>query len=276
MENEEKNKKYLTVGFIGFFLILVVALVTIFRSNLSPEENLTQNNSLDSKEEVFQQIEEKFIEAKDLMQKIIQKEGLVILDIRSVEEYKKEHLADSVNIPFINLEESVSSLSKDKAYILVDDDYAESSLLAIQMLSENEIANVFYLQGGFSSWKAQYYPTISSGDPNSFVDQSKVKYIKSDKLKELMAQDSQLVIIYLGNAEAFQAGHIQGARNIFLDDLEKAKAKIPLGRKVILYDNNGLWAFMGAVRLYDMGFFNILAMSDGLDGWKNNKFELVK
>jgi 3-mercaptopyruvate sulfurtransferase SseA len=45
---------------------------------------------------------------------------------------------------------------------------------------------------------------------------------------------------------------------------------------VVLYDNNGLWAFMGAVRLYDMGFFNILAMSDGLDGWKSNKFELVK
>jgi len=61
-----------------------------------------------------------------------------------------------------------------------------------------------------------------------------------------------------------------------LDDLEKEKAKIPLGRKVVLYDNNGLWAFMGAVRLYDMGFFNILAMSDGLEGWKNNKFELVK
>ncbi len=275
MENAEKNKKYLAAGFIGFFLILVVALVTIFRSNLSPEENIAEIKSMESTEEVAP-VAEKFIAAKDLMQKIIQRENLVILDIRSADEYKKEHLADSVNIPFVNLEESVNSLSKDKMYILVDDDYAESSLLAIQKLLENEITNVLYLQGGFSSWKGQYYPTISSGDPNSFVDQSKVKYIKSPELKALMAQDSQLVIIYVGNVEAFQAGHIQGAQNISLDNLEKEKAKIPLGRKVVLYDNDGLWAFMGAVRMYDMGFFNILAMSDGLEGWKNNKFELVK
>ncbi len=275
MENEEKNKKYLTAGFIGFFLILVVALVTIFRSNLSPEKNSAEIKSMDSKEEVSPE-EKRSIGAKDLMNKIIQRENLVILDIRSAEEYQKEHLADSISMPFVNLEESVNSLSKDKTYILIDDDYAESSLLAMQMLSENKITNVFYLQGGFSSWKSQYYPTISSGDPNSFVDQTKVKYIKSDKLKELMAQDPQLMIIYLGNMEAFKLEHIKGAINIFLDDLEKEKAKIPLGRKVVLYDNNGLWAFMGAVRLYDMGFFNILAMSDGLEGWKNNKFELVK
>ena len=275
MENAEKNKKYLTAGFIGFFLILVVALVTIFRSSLSKEENLPVSDSVETDNQASQ-LEKKAVTAQALMQKIIQKEVLTVLDVRSEEEYKKEHLAGSVNIPFVNLEGAIGSLQEDKTYILLDDDYGQSSILAIKMLSENNISDTFYLDGGFLAWKAQYNPTISSGDPNSFVDQSKVKYIKSDKLKELMAQDSKLVIIYLGNAEAFNQGHIKGAQNIFLDDLEKEKAQIPLGRQVVLYDNNGLWAFMGAVRLYDMGFFNILAMSDGLDGWKSNKFELVK
>src|SRR5665647_64551 len=244
MENEEKNKQYLTAGFIGFFLILVVALVTIFRSNLSSKENLAEIKSMDSSGEVSA-VEKQAIEAKDLMQKIIQKENMVILDIRSTEEYRKEHLADSLNIPFVNLEESVASLPKDKTYILLDDDYAESSLLAIQRLSENEITNTFYLKGGFSGWKAQYNPTISSGDPNSFVDQSKVKYIKSDKLKELLTQDPKLLIIDVRSAEAFQVGHIKGAVNIFLEDLEKNKTKIPMSQKIVLYDNDGLWAFMG-------------------------------
>jgi len=277
MNTEEKNRKYLRAGFIGFFLILVVALVTIFRSNLSQEENLAEMNSTssDPNEEVSQ-IEENSIEAKDLMKKIIKKDELIILDIRSEEEYKKEHLANSINIPFVNFQEKVSSLQKDKTYILLDDDYAESSILAMKLLFENNISNVFYVIGGFSSWKAQYNPTISSGDPNSFVDQSKVQYIKSDKLKELIVQEPKLLIIDVRDAEAFQAGHIKGAINIFLEDLEKEKAKIPFGRKIVLYDNDGLWAFMGAVRLYDMGFFNILTLSDGLDGWKNNKFELVK
>jgi rhodanese-related sulfurtransferase len=276
MENEEKNKKYLKAGFIGFFLILLVALVTIFRSNnSSKEENLAEINSSSSSEEASQ-IEKKAIGAQDLMKKIIQKENLVILDIRSEEEYKKEHLADSVNIPFANLQEAASSLQEDKTYIILDDGYSQSANLAVNMLSENKIFNTFYLTGGFLAWKAQYNPTISSGDPNSFVDQTKVKYIKSDKLKELIAQEPKLLIIDVRDATAFQAGHIKGAMNIFLENLEKEKAKILLGQKAVLYDDDGLWAFMGAVRLYDMGFFNILALSDGLDGWKNSKFELVK
>lgn len=275
MENKEKNKKYLKAGFIGFFLILVVALVTIFRSNLSSEENSTEISPVDFAKEKSP-LENKAIETKDLMNKIIQRENLVILDVRSEEEYKKEHLADSVNIPLVDFQEKVNSLQRDKTYIILDDDYAESSLLAMQVLLENKISNAFYLIGGFSSWKAQYYPTISSGDPNSFIDQSKVKYVKSDKLKELISQEPKLLIIDVRDVGAFQSGHIKGAINIFLEDLEKEKAKIPFGRKIVLYDNDGLWAFMGAVRLYDMGFFNILTLSDGLDGWKNNKFELVK
>jgi rhodanese-related sulfurtransferase len=275
MENEEKNKKYLKAGFIGFFLILLVALVTIFRSNLSKEENLAETDSMNSDQKISK-IEEKSMEAKDLMKKIIQKDDLVILDVRSEEEYKKEHLANSTNISLVNLQEMAASLQKDKTYIILDDDYSQSSILAIKILAENKIFNTFYLKGSFSGWKTQYNPTISSGDPNSFVDQSKVKYIKSDKLKELIVQDAKLLVIDLRNVEAFKAGHIKGATNIFLEDLEKEKAKIPLGRKIVLYDNDGVWAFMGAVRLYDMGFFNILTLSDGLDGWKNNKFEVVK
>jgi len=275
MRNEEKNKKYMTAGFIGFFLILVVALVTIFCSQLSPEENPMEIKSGDSGEEISS-VEKQAVTTEDLMQKIIQKEDLVILDIRSEEEYQKEHLADSLNIPFVNLEESVASLPKDKTYVFLDDDYTESSLLALNIFAENEIFSTFYLKGGFSSWKAQYNPTISSGDPNSFVDQSKVKYIQSDKLKELITQDPNLLIIDLRDAGTFQTGHIKGAVNIFLEDLEKVKAQIPLNRKVVLCDNDGLWAFMGAVRLYDMGFFNILALSDGLEGWKNHKLEIVK
>ena len=113
MENEEKNKKYLTAGFIGLFLILVVALVTIFRSNLSPEENLNKISPVDFTKE-RSPLEDKAIEAKDLMNKIIQRENLVILDVRSEEEYKKEHLADSVNIPFVDFQEKATSLQKNK------------------------------------------------------------------------------------------------------------------------------------------------------------------
>jgi len=58
--------------------------------------------------------------------------------------------------------------------------------------------------------------------------------------------------------------------------LESERNKIPVGKKIILYDKDGLWAFQGAVRLFDMGFFNVFCLSDGLDSWQQKKYPLAK
>jgi rhodanese-related sulfurtransferase len=58
--------------------------------------------------------------------------------------------------------------------------------------------------------------------------------------------------------------------------LEKRKKDIPIGKKIVLYDNDGLGAFKAGVRLFDMGFFNTFTLSDGLDAWKKKNYELVK
>ncbi len=275
MEKEKKEKNFFRAIFIGVFLIALVALVTLFRLNVQKEKNELSASKATEKKIVSE--EKNIIKAEELLKKITQQENIIILDIRDEGEYKKEHLRDSLNIPFINLQEKISSLEKNKTYVLVDEGpSSQAAFLAIQLFLQNKISSVFYLQGGFSFWKSEYNPTVSEGDPNSFVDQSKVQYIKSEELKNLISQDPKLVIIDLRKPAAFQEGHLKGAQNIFLEDLEKESSNLTRSRKIVLYDKDGLWAFQGAVRLFDLGFFNVLALSDGLDGWKEKKFELEK
>jgi hydroxyacylglutathione hydrolase len=143
-------------------------------------------------------------------------------------------------------------------------------------LEDNGISNFSYLKGGFSGWKSGYNATVSEGDPNSFLDQAKVKYISSDELNKIMGTEKNIYLIDLRSNSQFTDGHIKGSANIPLNNLENEENKIPLGKKIVLYDTDGLGAFKGAVRLSDLGFFNVLNLSDGFEVWKKKGFEITK
>lgn len=261
---------------IGFVLILLIAAVTIFRSPLVKNNSTSKNAP--APDPVTENLKKATkITSAELAKKILDREDIILLDIRDSDAYAKEHILGSKNVPLAKLADALGGLDKSSAYALIDSGTAlDSTALAVSLMKDADFKNVFYLDGGFAAWKNNLNPTISDGDPNSFTDQSKVTYIQSDNLKNLLASESDLAIIDVRKSDQFNAGHIKGALNIFLDDLEKNKAQIPLGKKIIVYDKDGLWAFKAAVRLFDMGFFNTLALSDGLDTWKQKKYELVQ
>lgn len=273
---QQKSNNNLVALSIGFFLILLIALMTFFRSSSinnsqqtddQPKQNATSDNLKNATK----------ISASDLSKKILGGENITIFDIRTSDSYAQEHLLNSKNIALPDLAGSIDGLDKEKTYIIIDSGSAlESTGLAARTLADAGFKNIYYLDGGFDAWKSQYNATVSSGNPNSFTDQSKVTYIKSDKLKEMLASEKNLAIIDVRKSNQYAEGHINGAMNIFLDDLENRRNEIPIGKKIILYDNDGLWAFKAAVRLFDMGFFNTLALSDGLDTWKTKGYEIVK
>lgn len=259
---------------IGFFLIILVSSL-IFIKPFLKKKNKNENGY--NNQTVLSHQKARAITSDELLEKMINKEKMVVIDVRSKEDYIREHLIDSQNIPGEKIAAALPALDKSKTYILIDDGTSqEAAVIAGNFFSKQEFPNVFYLAGGFAGWKSKYNPTVSDGDPNSFVDQSKVTYVASDKLKEMLNKESNLFLIDLRKNNQFSEGHLRGAVNIFLDDLEQKRNQIPLGKKIVLYDNDGLWAFKGAVRLYDLGFFNVLAFSDGLNAWKQKGFEIIK
>lgn len=257
---------------VGFGLIILIAIFTIFK----PFSNTANDPQVDSSGATSTSSDVKQIGSAELLKKIQANEFLKIIDTRTNVEFQKEHILDSQNIPADNFAANFESLDKNKAYVIIDDGDENIGANLSANLTQRNFKNTAYLTGGFLGWKSALNPTISAGNPNSFADQSKVSYIDSDRLKEIMPTEKNLYIIDVRKSDSFAQGHLKDANNIFIDDLEKRRQEIPIGKKIILYDSDGLWAFQSAVRLFDMNILNVYALSDGFNTWTQRGFEVVK
>lgn len=273
---KNENLKALAVG---FGLILIIALITFFKSGIV-QKNSTKNDSsitidLKKRESINTEKINK-ITPKELAQKITTEKNLTIIDLRNDADYKKEHIPHSQNIPLPTLS-VMDNLDKNGNYVILDDicEIPTINSVAIYLATRN-FRNIYYLDGGFTAWKNNFNPTINDGDPKSFSDQAKVTYISSDELKKTINQETMLIIDLRENYE-FNLEHLNGAINIPLGELEKRSSEIYSSpKKIILYDNTGIDAFKGAVKLFDLGIPKVLTLSDGLLTWKQKGFEIIK
>jgi phage shock protein E len=76
-----------------------------------------------------------------------------VIDIRSKEEYQKQHLPFAKNFPAPELENAaIKSLRKDATIVCVCNKGHERSQQAAGMLNELGYENAFYLEGGMLGW----------------------------------------------------------------------------------------------------------------------------
>lgn len=272
---EKKEKINILVISIGVLLIFLIGLFVVLKPFIGKKNNAT-SESISDPEYISDLKKAKKITSEDLRKKILTEKNTAIIDIRDEFSFAQEHIPDSVNIPYPNVQDSLVSLDKTKTYVLIDDGSSfQAASLAGGPFTKNDFLNVFYLSGGFPAWKNKINLIISNGDPNSFVDQSKVTYINSDDLKKIIETENNFYVLDVREKNQFNSGHIKNATNIFLDDLEKRRAEIPHGKKILVYDDTTLMAFQAGVRLFDLGFFNVKVLSDGLTTWKEKGYEIV-
>jgi rhodanese-related sulfurtransferase len=269
---DKQNKKLnVIVATVGFFLLFLVVLTTflrpVFQKN-SVSENTSQNNE-NTPEKTAPKIT-----SKELFQKISAREPINIFDIRSQEEFQKEHLKNSTNTTAENI---INLLEKNKFYIVIDDGNSGLARNLVANLTNGTSGNIFYLDGGFQDWKKSNFPTISTGNPSSITDQSKISPISPEDLKTAMQnEENSLMIIDVRNADIFSFEHLKNSINIPLPNIEKEAEKISSGKKIVVYDDNAKLSFQAAVRLFDLNVFNVYVLSGGLDAWKQKGYEVVK
>lgn len=271
-----KEKSDLKILLLGFSFILLVGAVFFFKTRFFDQKN--SGSAADDNSQSAATAADKFssITVADLAKKINAKERLAIFDLRDADSFAAEHILDTKNASVDDLQTNLALFDKDGTYFFVDDlGLTLNEVQAMRFFKDDGFDKIFYLEGGLTQWKNEYENTIAAGDPYSLADQSKVSYIKSEELEKELTAKKFLYLIDTRDAAAYNRGHIPGAVNIALDDLEGRRHAIPLGAKIVTYDDNGMGAFQGAVKLFDAGILNVYALSDGLNTWKQKGFALT-
>jgi rhodanese-related sulfurtransferase len=244
----KKQRQNIQAVASGLLLIIFVGVFFISKSMISSRENDDEFVLEDTGSEEKQNK----ISAADLNRKMNLMEKVLIVDVRSSEEYTAKHIRGSRSYPIENLASLTTEAGIPVIIVTKKNDKAIEEI-ASNILKEKGI-NFVILDKGFESWSLAGYPTFSEGNPRDFIDQSKVTFITAETLAPLLADNSYL-IIDVQKPEAFAQKHIDTAINIPLDEIEKRAGEIPPSRKIIVYGSNELESFRGAVRLFDLNVF---------------------
>jgi rhodanese-related sulfurtransferase len=131
------NKKHLLAAIVLFTLIFTSMAVAGYGSieDMSPAD------------------------AYDLIERNRGKEGFVILDVRTPEEYEGGRIEGSVNIDYYgdDFRERIEALDKDRTYFV----YCRSgnrSGRALKLMSDPGFKRVYNLIGGITRWQSEGLP----------------------------------------------------------------------------------------------------------------------
>lgn len=177
-------------------------------------------------------------------QKILNNEKVRFLDFRDAESFKQEHIPHSLSLSPALF--ATFNPEKDELLVGVFSSKDTRTLETLKNVLRRKPFEVFLLSGGFEAWKNGGNRTISAGDPTSILDQSKVTYITQE---EIQNSDLDFIMLDVQSTENYQRKHIAGALHIPLDQLEKRYLEIPGNENIVVYGENEVVSFQGAVRL---------------------------
>ncbi len=269
MKQIEKN--LLIIALLGISFIFIWTFSNYRKANkvqVKIENNKTNQKTPEevAQEEIDLLPSISSIELKNL---IFTKNPPIILDIRNEEVFKKGHIINSIQTT------SIGDDRNSKDVILVTEYGTESNIPPIYNSLTEKYNTVKILMGGFNAWKNANGIIISYGDSNSFIDQSKIKFIEPrDVNKNYTEYPEKILIIDVRRKGNFTDSHVPGAINIPILELEKKHRDISSQKKVYVYGETTESSFSAGVILYDLGFFNIETINGGFEAWKKYNYPL--
>lgn len=240
------------------FLIIIFGIIFWFKieKNNNPlSKKTTENQEYD--------FDIKYVSGQKIFNNI-NNTNYQIVDIRPVESYKREHIESSINYPISNFNQSeeipLIIFPKNKKYIIVEDYETNEGKKIVEKLINNKY-EVYYLKGGITEYRNEKFDLVSYGDINSPKDISKINPISSDELLERIGNGEIFDFLDVRRNEDYQEKHLESSVNIPLEELEKRKREIPIG-KIVVVDNDPVRSFQASVRLYDMNTLGVYCFEE--------------
>ncbi len=232
---------------------------------------------------------------------------MMILDIRSAEDYAKGHVKGAINLPYgVDVAKALEKIPTDiPVYVYCYSGQTASQTMFLLRLAGKQAVNV---SGGFDKGiskeeNAEEYLTIEAaefGKETYAVDEDikaaieqyyknvakETEYAKNNMspkaLKELTEQGSEeIYVVDLRSAEDYAKGHIEGAVNLpYGKGMQKEFDKLPTDKTLVLQCYSGQTASqtMAALRIKGYNAYNLSGGmgAEGGSGWLGAGYTLVK
>lgn len=235
------------------------------------------------------------ISAEDLTAMLAEKPDTVLLDVRQPEEYEAGHLEASFNVPIRELGQNLNLLPDLSADVVVICQGGGRATLAATALGILGYQNVRILKGGYGAWDAAELPTTVEPftieaaaapefDPvifeavNAYLTTlpEGFGFVSPQNLAAELA-DNPPVLIDVRGLEEWNAGYIEGARNIWINEFMSRQDEWPADKDtpVVIYCASGYRGSIATVFMRLAGYTNVRSLSGGTNAWTAAGLPLV-
>lgn len=187
------------------------------------------------------------------------KDEVLIIDVRSPEEYKAGHIPNAININVDEFESRISEVEdyKDKPIITYCNSGNKSGKVA-EILVNNGFQDVTNAEGV----KEFDYELVHYED------------LRGEAFQKLIDENQEIVLVDVRpEKQAKEEGMIESAINIPFDSIEENLDKLPKEKTIALYCNTGTKSAEVAKRLEELGYKNVV---NSIEGVKEHSFSLVQ
>lgn len=179
-------------------------------------------------------------------------DGLLVVDMRSREDYVQAHIAGTLSVPMGNTMFSTYvgwfvDYSQPMYFIAPDAEAVEPILIALRAIGIDNVPGYFL-------------PEVVKGDTVSLPT------FTAQELDERMQANGLMVLDVRGVTE-FAQGHIPGATNIPLGYLPRHLDQLPTDRLIVTNCASGYRSQVAASLLRKLGFTDVANLSEGESVW---------
>jgi len=219
---------------------------------------------------------------------------MVLLDVRTTDEFAEGFIPNAINIPLNELTDHLDMLPNLDANIVVYCGSGHRSAMVMMVLNMLGYTNVRSLLSGYGAWAAGENPTTTEVvmvEPGVAPAFDEAVFAIADEFIKGIPQgywtvrpadlsvelaENPPVLIDVRTPDEYANGYIAGAVHIPLPELMARLAEIPTDVPVVLYDNPTHRSTMAVVALRLLGYENVRVLAGGTGGWEKAGFTLEK
>jgi len=188
----------------------------------------------------------------------------IVVDTRSPLSFASGHIKGSYNI-------WLHGLPNFAGWIL---DYEKDILLVTERHEDAGTAKRYLAWIGFDKVKGYLCEGIEDWQNRGMLLGQSGLYTV-DSLNEKLKVDD-IFVLDVREKDEYAAGHIPGAVNIYVGELEKKLAEVPSDRSVVSVCSTGNRAGLGASILVRRGFEKVYNLIGGMTAWKLKGYFTIK